>query len=92
MRFIGFFNANSPPVTVEVDITGTGYLDAWIDWNGDGDFLDAQEKLVDSQFVATGTQRYLVSPPGFAALGLKKRPVPYQHDWRSLLNRDGDRW
>ena len=31
--------------TVGVDVTGTGYLQAWFDWNGDGDFLDAGEQV-----------------------------------------------
>ncbi|MEZ5476643.1 MAG: CshA/CshB family fibrillar adhesin-related protein [Thiolinea sp.] len=45
-----------PPLTVgqstviNINVTGAGYLNAWIDWNGDGDFADAGEQ------VATGVQ------------------------------------
>jgi len=64
-----FFNANSPPVTVTVSVTGIGYLDAWIDWNGDGDFDDLQEKIVDSQPVSTGDYPILVTTPSSASPG-----------------------
>ncbi len=35
------------PTPIEVYVTGTGVLDAWIDFNFDGDFDDAGEQVID---------------------------------------------
>ena len=48
--------------SVDIDVVGTGYLVGWIDWNGDGDFLDEGEMVV-SQSVATGTETVLFDIP-----------------------------
>lgn len=45
VTFGGIFNRNSNPVSITVVSTGAGMLDAWIDWNGDGDFVDVDEQL-----------------------------------------------
>lgn len=31
--------------TLNINVVGNGYLNAWIDWNGDGDFNDANEQI-----------------------------------------------
>ncbi|HPE59950.1 MAG TPA: GEVED domain-containing protein [Thiolinea sp.] len=31
--------------TITAEVAGSGYLSAWIDWNGDGDFADAGEQI-----------------------------------------------
>jgi subtilisin-like proprotein convertase family protein len=31
--------------TINTTVAGVGYLSAWFDWNGDGDFADAGEKI-----------------------------------------------
>ncbi|HPQ95368.1 MAG TPA: GEVED domain-containing protein, partial [Thiolinea sp.] len=42
-------------VTVPVAVTGAGYLQAWVDWNRDGDFQDAGEQVAqDLQDNAAG--------------------------------------
>ncbi|MEO1431820.1 MAG: lamin tail domain-containing protein [Cyanobacteria bacterium J06633_8] len=43
--------------TVNLDITtvGSGVLNAWIDWNGDGDFTDAGEQIATDADVSGGT-------------------------------------
>jgi hypothetical protein len=44
---------------VDVEVvcpTGTCYLSAWIDWNGDGDFLDSGERVLLDEPVINGTQ------------------------------------
>ena len=69
IRFTGYFNSNSPAVSIDATVIGVGYLDAWIDWNGDGDFLDTQEKIIDSQPVISGRQRFAVTVPSFASPG-----------------------
>lgn len=40
--------------SVDVSVSGTGYLVAWVDWNNDKDFLDAGEFIIN-QPVAGGT-------------------------------------
>ena len=61
-------------VTIPVDITiidnAFGYLNAWIDWNQDGDFLDANEQIaVNTIFFATGTINVVVNIPVSALTG-----------------------
>jgi large repetitive protein len=50
ITFDGPFNAGSSPVPLIIRSTGFGMVDAWIDWNGDGDFNDSGERanLLDS--------------------------------------------
>ena len=71
----------SIPVTMTIvdgDQTGySGRLSAWFDWNGDGDFNDAGERvatnmLVDSDVLggATGTVNLNVTVPATATTGL----------------------
>ncbi|HAY78952.1 MAG TPA: hypothetical protein DCY79_04025, partial [Planctomycetaceae bacterium] len=41
--------------SLEVTVSGAdGFLDAWIDWNGDGDWLDPEEQIFASQPVTIG--------------------------------------
>ena len=58
---------------VDVKVTnvlpgGQARLDAWIDFNGDGDFLDANEKIFHSQPVGLGTNTLSYSVPYFGSL------------------------
>lgn len=62
--------------TIDVDVqqvsAGQGYLNAWIDWNGDGDFSDSGEQVAsDLQFTAAanGTISVSVTPPRGGASG-----------------------
>ncbi|MDA3926729.1 MAG: GEVED domain-containing protein [Kiritimatiellae bacterium] len=41
-----------PVVVTAADSGAIGFLNAWIDWNGNGDFEDAGEMIVDNRFVA----------------------------------------
>jgi len=36
------------PATITVQIKGLGFLNAWIDWNIDGDFSDAGERIASN--------------------------------------------
>ncbi|WP_153557672.1 tandem-95 repeat protein [Roseimaritima sediminicola] len=60
---VAVFN-NSPgfrtPITVTV--TGTGILDAWVDFNGDGDWLDPGEKIIGRGIDTFDADGNLVSP------------------------------
>ncbi|MBX3010759.1 MAG: hypothetical protein KF832_04595 [Caldilineaceae bacterium] len=62
------------PITVVVATTGTAYLNAWIDFNGDGDFEDEQERIVmtDTAYT-TGTHVFNISAPSFVTTTLYAR-------------------
>lgn len=47
--------STSIQVTTTAVDNSIGFLQAWIDWNGDGDFLDAGERIVTNQLVLPGT-------------------------------------
>jgi large repetitive protein len=53
------------PVKVTVFDYGYGFLNAWIDWNGDGDFLDAGERLTPAPIAvyASGIYNIQVTVP-----------------------------
>ncbi len=54
------------PIVVTVS-GGAAKLDAWIDWNRDGDWSDADEQIAASRDVMDGENQILVDVPGFAA-------------------------
>ena len=57
-----FFNAF---VTTELEVTASafGYLDAWIDFNRDGDWDDDQEQIFASQRLDAGVNALSISTP-----------------------------
>lgn len=70
VSFGGVFNAGSRPTAITVISTGPGMLDAWIDWNGDGDFDDADEQiLVTSTPVQAGVNTFMIETPAGAGIG-----------------------
>ncbi|MGY3571428.1 LruC domain-containing protein [Vibrio paucivorans] len=54
---------------VAVQASTTGYLSAWIDWNKDGDFADAGEKVFSDQQLTAGTNTLTLSVPNDATQG-----------------------
>jgi len=48
--------------TIELSVAG-GDVDAWIDWNGDGDFLDGGEQVATSVLMNTGNNTLSITPP-----------------------------
>ncbi|MBX3420875.1 MAG: tandem-95 repeat protein [Pirellulaceae bacterium] len=71
VRFGGLFNVGSAPVPVTIISSGAGMLDAWIDWNGDGDFNDADERLFGGSVpVVAGANLLNVATPAHAGAGL----------------------
>ncbi len=55
------------PVTVYA--TGRGLLDAWIDFNMDGDWNDPGEQVFTSEQLSAGNNELLISTPAFAGIG-----------------------
>jgi gliding motility-associated-like protein len=53
-------------VTIQVKITGLAYLNAWVDWNGDGDFNDNSERIASNSLRSTGTASLSVTVPSNA--------------------------
>ncbi|MBI9016816.1 MAG: hypothetical protein JEZ07_06085 [Phycisphaerae bacterium] len=49
--------------TVEIMVSTKGYIDAWIDFNGDGDWDDIGEKICNSTPVETGLNALTFSVP-----------------------------
>ncbi|MEM7585796.1 MAG: GEVED domain-containing protein [Acidobacteriota bacterium] len=54
---------------VEITASAPAFLDAWVDWNADGDWDDAGEKVFDSQVTVAGTQTVALIAPASASLG-----------------------
>ena len=51
--------------------SGSGFVDAWIDWNRNGQF-DPAEKILNRQAVVTGANTFPVTVPAAASVGLTK--------------------
>jgi len=54
---------------IDTETTGDGYLNAWIDFNADGDWDDTGEKIIDDEFLNAGSNTWPVSVPGSATQG-----------------------
>ena len=57
-------------ILISVIIAGAGRLNAWIDWNGDGDFEDGNEHIADNISVAEGSYDLYVTVPEDAITAL----------------------
>ncbi len=54
---------------ITVNASATGKLDAWVDFNRDGDWLDAGEQVFTNQNVVAGNNTLSFAVPGGASLG-----------------------
>ncbi|MCO6457341.1 MAG: hypothetical protein J5I93_18740 [Pirellulaceae bacterium] len=54
---------------IEVHANVPGYLSAWIDYNGDGDFHDANEKIANAQSLSAGPNVLTLNVPLNAVVG-----------------------
>ncbi len=54
------------PVNVQ---NASGFLNVWIDWNADGDFIDGSEQIISNQAVAVGVTNLNVAVPSSATVG-----------------------
>jgi hypothetical protein len=55
-------------VDISVTVADMGYLNVWIDWNGDGDFNDANEHVTDNAQRLSGTANISVAVPADAII------------------------
>ena len=55
--------------TVTISASAAGNIDAWIDWNQDGDWLDAGEQVFASQSVTAGDNDLALAVPTDVTLG-----------------------
>lgn len=66
--FTGIFNENSNPVTVSITASSSGLIDAWFDWNRDGDWNDPGEQVMAMTPVRPGLNNFsLMTPKGASA-------------------------
>jgi hypothetical protein len=57
------------PSNIIVNASATGKLDAWFDWNRDGDWNDAGEQVFTNQSVVAGNNTLSVTTPAGASVG-----------------------
>jgi hypothetical protein len=55
--------------TIRVTNTGTGLLQGWIDWNGDGDWNDPGEQIFQNVSLTAGTHTFSRTAPASASPG-----------------------
>ncbi len=68
---VGFSPYIAPgyPVVLKVTVNGSGYLHGWMDWNADGDWEDADEKVLNGVFQSGDEQQYIIHVPSSAKRG-----------------------
>jgi len=54
-------------VTVSNAVNPGGHLDAWIDWNANGSWLDPGEQIASTLLLPNGTHNLAVTPPAGSA-------------------------
>jgi len=66
-----FFAGVPNTITVRTTLPAgaIAYLNAWIDFNGDGDWADAGEQIFTDYIVINGVNNLTFTPPAFTALG-----------------------
>ena len=69
VRFIGSLNPETS-TTVEIDASTNGLLNAWIDFNNDGDWNDAGEQIFRDAQLTSGTNRLTFEVPAGAEEGI----------------------
>jgi GEVED domain/SdrD B-like domain len=68
-------------VNVNQVTAGTGRLQGWIDWNGDGDFADAGEQIATNLQLAAGTTGTISVPVTVPAGAITSAPTFARFRW-----------
>lgn len=53
-------------VTIQITVVGLGWINAWIDWNADGDFTDPDEQIANNILGSDGTLNHMITVPSDA--------------------------
>ena len=69
VTFSGIFNQNSNPVIVTIEASSSGLMDAWVDWNRDGDWNDPGEQFMNTVPVRPGLNTFSLITPMGASIG-----------------------
>lgn len=69
VTFSGVFNQNSNPVVVTIEASESGLVDAWVDWNRDGDWNDPGEQYMNTVPVRPGLNTFTLTTPVGASIG-----------------------
>ncbi|MCA9205148.1 MAG: cadherin-like domain-containing protein, partial [Planctomycetales bacterium] len=69
IRIVGAFNVNTDLTEIVIQASGTGLLDAWVDFNQNGVFTDPGEQIFAGRAVFAGENRLFASTPSTALLG-----------------------
>ncbi len=69
---------------------GGGFLNAWIDWNADGDFGDAGEQIATGLALTAGNNPLNVATPCAAHADHHRHPFPLQLGSEPRADRCGD--
>ncbi len=67
IQFVTGFELGEPAIIVAT-ASADAYLNAWVDWDGDGTFGDA-ERIIAEQFVSAGQNNLTISTPVWATPG-----------------------
>ncbi|HON91786.1 MAG TPA: GEVED domain-containing protein [Sedimentisphaerales bacterium] len=73
--------------TLEATASTTGYINAWIDFNRDGDFADPDEQIFLDELIETGVNRLTFRIPATAAAG--STYARFRFNTRGLLSYYG---
>ncbi|MEN6333297.1 MAG: GEVED domain-containing protein, partial [Phycisphaerales bacterium] len=86
---IVFTSALMPGASATLDATAStsGYINAWIDFNQDGDFADAGEQIFADELVAAGINKLSFRVPATAAMG--STFARFRFNTRGLLSYKG---
>ena len=63
------FVATTGTITVDVTVTGDGYVNAWMDFNRDTDWDDLSEHILIDEPFHTETRRFYITVPSWATAG-----------------------
>jgi len=86
---IVFTSALLPGASATLDATAStaGYINAWVDFNQDGDFADAGEQIFSDELVAIGVNKLSFRVPATATLG--STFARFRFNTRGLLSYKG---
>ena len=86
---VTFASALQPGWSTSIEVTAStqGYLNAWVDFNADGDFADADEQIFTDTLLIAGTNTLTFAVPADAQPGTTF--ARFRFNTRGLLGYDG---